>query len=555
MEWYRNLRIVLSIEDKLPFLEQPIPAMPVPPVKQVLPPDVLNTHTAWVKASKEIAGLMLMTMDPDIQKNLEHLGAYDMLKELKMLYAQQADHELLQTVKEFHTYTTGRRTVLSLILVSLRKEYDGFVQNYNMHSMGKTVTKLHVMLKLHEQTLPPKEVAPALHAIRAGRIQKNQKKKSHKAAKGNQEKGKAKMGYAPVPSPPFAPKPKNPLTLKKINPAKEVICHQCGEVGHWRRNCPVYLVELMKKKKLSQGASTSAIKEPSLTWTLLSCACRLGHISGNALRVATMGSSRFQLASKSFEKVILCFLHVWKDGKKMAKDLLRLIHTDGCEALIKCDTLTKPDKLEPKSIKCIFVGYPKETIGYSFYYPPENKVFVARNVEFFENSVIDQEASGSLEYLEIIQEEDTHPSIDTSLNHEEGDQEIDRPKSDINPIRRSTRTRRPTDQLCLYVDAEEHELGDLGEPANYKATLLDPETDKWLNAMNVEMQSMRDNEVWELVDLPPNGKTVGHKWLYKNKTDMDGAVHTYKARLVAKGVTQTPRIDYEETFYSCCRPF
>ncbi|GJT95850.1 retrotransposon protein, putative, ty1-copia subclass [Tanacetum coccineum] len=59
---------------------------------------------------------------------------------------------------------------------------------------------------------------------------------------------------------------------------------------------------------------------------------------------------------------------------------------------------------------------------------------------------------------------------------------------------------------------------------------------------------MKDNKVWELVDLPPNGKTVGHKWLFKKKTDMDGAVHTYKARLVAKGFTQTPGIDYEETF-------
>ncbi|GJU05782.1 retrotransposon protein, putative, ty1-copia subclass [Tanacetum coccineum] len=52
----------------------------------------------------------------------------------------------------------------------------------------------------------------------------------------------------------------------------------------------------------------------------------------------------------------------------------------------------------------------------------------------------------------------------------------------------------------LYIDAEEHELGDLGEPANYKAALLDPESDKWLNAMNVEMQSMKDNEVWVLVE-------------------------------------------------------
>nr|GFA18370.1 retrotransposon protein, putative, Ty1-copia subclass [Tanacetum cinerariifolium] len=99
----------------------------------------------------------------------------------------------------------------------------------------------------------------------------------------------------------------------------------------------------------------------------------------------------------------------------------------GCEALVKPDTLTKPDKLESRSIKCIFIGYPKETMRYSFYYSPENKVLVARNVEFLENSLINQEASGSLEDLKIIQEEDTHPSIDTSLNHEEDDLEIDKP--------------------------------------------------------------------------------------------------------------------------------
>ncbi|GJY80626.1 RNA-directed DNA polymerase, eukaryota [Tanacetum coccineum] len=49
--------------------------------------------------------------------------------------------------------------------------------------------------------------------------------------------------------------------------------------------------------------------------------------------------------------------------------------------------------------------------------------------------------------------------------------------------------------MCLYIDVEEHELGDLGEPANCKAALLDPEYDKWLNAINVEMQSMKDNKI------------------------------------------------------------
>nr|GEY14545.1 hypothetical protein [Tanacetum cinerariifolium] len=178
----------------------------------------------------------------------------------------------------------------------------------------------------------------------------------------------------------------------------------------------------------------------------------------------------------------------------------------------------------------------------------ENKVFVAQNAEFFESKLLDLKVSGSVEDLELIQEEDTNPSIDTSLNHEEDDQEIDEPQSDINPIRKSSRTRCTPDRMCLYIDAEEHELGDLGEPANYKAALLDPKSKKWLDAMNVEMQSMKDNDVWILVELPSNARTIGSKWLFKKKTDMDGAVYIFKARLVAKGVTQIYEVDYEETF-------
>ncbi|GJS22339.1 hypothetical protein Tco_0450971 [Tanacetum coccineum] len=63
----------------------------------------------------------------------------------------------------------------------------------------------------------------------------------------------------------------------------------------------------------------------------------------------------------------------------------------GCEALVKRDT---PDKLEQRSVKCIFIGYPKETMGYYFYFPPENKIVVARYAEFFEKRLISQEISG-----------------------------------------------------------------------------------------------------------------------------------------------------------------
>ncbi|GJW18392.1 retrotransposon protein, putative, ty1-copia subclass [Tanacetum coccineum] len=70
----------------------------------------------------------------------------------------------------------------------------------------------------------------------------------------------------------------------------------------------------------------------------------------------------------------------------------------------------------------------------------------------------------------------------------------------------------------------------------------------WLDAINAEMQSMKDNQVWRLVELPPNYKTVGSKWLFKKKIDMDGIATTYKACLVANGYTQTYKVDYEETF-------
>ncbi|GJU41397.1 zinc finger, CCHC-type containing protein [Tanacetum coccineum] len=249
------------------FGSLPIPAMPVPPAGQVLPPDVLNTHTAWVKASKEIDGLMLMTMDLDIQKNLEQLGAYDMLKELKMLYAQQEEHELLQTVRKFHAY----------------KQEEGH--------MGKTVTELHAMLKLHEQTLPPKDVAPTLHAIRAGRVQKTQKKKSHKAGK-EEPQGKArKDGKLPC---------------------------------HWRRNCPVYLVELQKKKNLSQGASTSGIfttelySFPSTSWVYDTGCCTHSCITTHGLR----GSKKLNPGALSLKP----YSHL----VERAKDLLGLIYTDVC---------------------------------------------------------------------------------------------------------------------------------------------------------------------------------------------------------------------------------
>src|SRR4051812_30571121 len=75
-----------------------------------------------------------------------------------------------------------------------------------------------------------------------------------------------------------------------------------------------------------------------------------------------------------------------------------------------------------------------------------------------------------------------------------------------------------------------------------------PESEKWLEVMKSEIDSMYTNKVWTLVDIPKDRKAVDNKWIFKKKTDANGNVSIYKSRLVAKGVRKIQRVEYEETF-------
>ncbi len=66
--------------------------------------------------------------------------------------------------------------------------------------------------------------------------------------------------------------------------------------------------------------------------------------------------------------------------------------------------------------------------------------------------------------------------------------------------------------------------------------------------MEKEIKSLRDNDVWDLVELPEGQTAVGSKWVFKTKTDADGRVERHKARLVAQGYLQKFGTDYDETF-------
>nr|GEX06969.1 hypothetical protein [Tanacetum cinerariifolium] len=369
---------------------------------------------------------------------------------------------------------------VGLILNGLTNDFARFVRNYNMHNMGKTIGKLHALLIEYEKGLPKKVVTPQVIMIQSGRIQKANKKSQN--AKG---KGKDKS---------YIPKPKQPKPNTKEHPTKNDAYHHCKEVGYWRRNCPVYLAELMKNKKQGFRGSRK-LKQGDLYL-----------YAGNGVRAQVEAIRSFDLVlpnglefknevENQLEKTIKALLsnrggeytsQEFKDYLKacgivrltppytpkhnvVSEKRNRTLLAMSYEALVKRDTL---DKLQKGYVKCIFIGYPKETMGYYFYFPPENKIVIASKIP--------------------MQVEGFEP-----------------PREEEAPIHRSEMPHRAPDRLCLNVEAEKHSLGDLNEPTNYKAVI---------------------------------------KWIFKKKTDMDGNVHTYKARLIENGFTQTYRVDYKETF-------
>ena len=99
-----------------------------------------------------------------------------------------------------------------------------------------------------------------------------------------------------------------------------------------------------------------------------------------------------RVPSKAVEKTPY---EMWT-GKRPSLSFLKI---QGCKAYVKRQV---SNKLKPKSDKCLFMGYPKETKEYYFYNPIENKMFVARNGVFLEREFNSKETSGSKVQLEEI---------------------------------------------------------------------------------------------------------------------------------------------------------
>ena len=127
------------------------------------------------------------------------------------------------------------------------------------------------------------------------------------------------------------------------------------------------------------------------------------------------------------------------------------------------------------------------------------------------------------------------------------------------PSCRSSRISRPLERYMGMLTEKVKKIflmGDRGhgdDPNTFDEAMSDIDSEKQLDAMKSEINSIHLNQIWTLVDPPESIVPIGCKQIYKRKIDTDGKVETYKVRLVAKGYSQCEGIDYQKTFSSVAK--
>ncbi|KAH9717203.1 hypothetical protein KPL71_021739 [Citrus sinensis] len=226
----------------------------------------------------------------------------------------------------------------------------------------------------------------------------------------------------------------------------------------------------------------------------------------------------------------------------------------------------KQGKLEPRALRCRFLGYPDGVKGYSLWCidlkPP--KCIISRDVTFNESEILNKsKTTESKEYrsetrhesvqfevesheqdmTELVTEEDAGRVADGSDDVQESEP-TENERNSYQLVRdRKRRAIRPPKRyavadLIAYALTTAKEVNE-EEPRTYKEVMNSRDKLKWKKAMDEEIESLMKNETWKLIVRPEKMKTVSCKWIFKVKEYISNAEPSrFKARLVARGFTK-----------------
>ncbi|KAG8496742.1 hypothetical protein CXB51_007919 [Gossypium anomalum] len=170
-------------------------------------------------------------------------------------------------------------------------------------------------------------------------------------------------------------------------------------------------------------------------------------------------------------------------------------------------------KLEPRSIKCVFLGYKVGVKGYKLWCPENRKVVISRDVVFYETAML------------------PNLSLKDSSNKENQKQKY------------------AEADLVAYALNVAEDIDGSQESSNYSEAVSCEDSEKWISAMQEEIESLHKNRTWDFVKLPKGKKVIRYKWMFKKTEGTLGVEEPrYKVRLVAKGYNKIPVVDFTNMF-------
>jgi transposase InsO family protein len=268
-----------------------------------------------------------------------------------------------------------------------------------------------------------------------------------------------------------------------------------------------------------------------------------------------------------------------------------------------CYPLLRPyskHKLLPRSVQCVFLGYPSNAKGFLCFDPVLSRFFVSRHVQFDEtvypfhnlstlsslHKIPTHSQSSSPAWLStllyfhpclvpsvlgppppsILSSHTPAPTAPVSVPHVPDPVSVPlvpapvsmpppinsglvplpandhpmqtRAKSGIRKPKRVHFTKTVSDYLTV-------------EPPSFAVARNIPQ---WYDAMASEFSALQRQSTWSLVPSSPHHPVIGCHWVFKLKRNSDGSIARYKARLVAQGNHQTPGLDFNETFSPVVKP-